>query len=1341
MRASATTSASTITVSVASASRVGRTSALVNTAWNLAVTGRRVLVVDADGGDSPVTGYLEPYRSTVGLSGPALDPRVETALSSWSDDRTGPVRPRGVTRATRPLMAHHRLPDGVSALDVLTLPDTGLWTAPAGPRILRELRRALCLAPYDHVLIELPARPDEHTLTDAVELADHVVVCLRAFPSQISAARNLRAQLLQTVSRRGLVRPRISGIVTFLAPTPTPAPARAQPQGQGLDSIVAQVCTAFVPELTTEEAAGTTVHVPGGDGAFFVPFRYGEDGSPLGVLFPEESEGPSAGSDRAEESPTTHGPVPDPVTAYRLIAETIADTPLPPTPAVLPGTRARYRRAIGLRGPTGPVDLAVVHHPADRPMVEWMKDSLEPQGISVRGVWLHDDIAALPTDSAVMVLEDPGESGPVSLPSGVEDRIHVWSDCGPEARRGQEPPAGLRPSEDAEVIDLRGLTGDVAVQVLTRRLGIPAQAPDTPTPVAQSPDGGDRRGARSEPRFPPDQGRAVRRSFLPRNEFFVGRDRELDALRDALRASSDLLLWTIHGPAGVGKSELAREYTHRFACAYDFVWWIEAAEAQAVRRSLNALGRFRSVRAEGDLPRAALRDLAGTTDRWLLVYDGVTDPVILRELVPTSGRGHVLITSRNQLLPGSGSGSGESVLGELSAQDAAALVHRRARDLQDDLTDLVLQTVGLHPVVVDLSSRWLASTRRALRSRGVSGTQACTWAARELIERHRMARKAPVAAPEAGPALPTDLSCAVSATMTMLLGRLGRDMPGRFALAIGRFCTRLSGLGVDFRLLSAPPMVEQIALSCGENDARELRTDSALLHQALWTGRRMGLLDLSWGGRIRLRSKDLMDSSLTATLSQQEHRMLDARVLRGLAGAAPTDAADDDDPRRPRLEELGGHLVPSGASDSDEDDVRRWFVRQVRHHYLTGDVEMRRTVLDLAVSTRARWTARFPSGDPALLRLGTQVANLHRALGDDSAALRLSREVIAAARRDLGITHPRTLMIARGLAADLRGLGCFADSLAEDHATWRGFRQVYGDDHLDTLRAEHDLSLALGLAGRTQDAARSGTLILEKVLRILGTADPLAWQCAAQLANVHRELGQLDQALHELQAALEDLRRAPDGPDQGFDLLLSNGICVVKRDMGTWPAALSTHEQVLADYRTLHGDDHGYVLACRLGLAGHHHVRGQSGAAVRQAQECLARWESTRGREHPFTATCRSSLGLFLRSDGSPDRAVELGSQAAKDLQAGLGQGHPWTIAARMILAGSLAEVGDLRSAESIEQDLVKICRTLLVGTHPYAVGCVGNLAVTRGSHGLRGARSEKRIVARTDPLVEIPQT
>lgn len=1294
---------SAVTVMLAPTSRVGRTSTVANAVWDLAVAGNRVLVVDADDSGAPVTDYLEPYRITVSQENLVPDPRLENALRSWYDERTGAAPFYGSRHAERPRTTHHRLPDGVSTIDVLTLPRTGLWARPPSPRTVHELRTALLTGPYDHVLIEMPTGSDEHTIADAAGLADHVVICLRALSSQISTARRLRAALLRTVSRLGLPRPRVSGIVTFLTPV----------DPREIDPIVLQVRGAFVPDPATASPACPGASAAGGDDAFCVPFRAVGANSPLDVLFPPQQR-PGTGPG---------GPLPEAATAYARIARSVAAAPLPAAPAVPPGTRERYRRAVGPQGVTGPTSLSVVHRPVDRPLVEWIQDTLEPQEIRVRGVWRDEDVGALAAGSTVLLLEGAGEPAGTRIPEEAGDRIRVRWDRGPRTPQEQDA-SGSRAGGDPEVIDLRGLTEDVAGQVLARRLGLPAHG-----------------GPRSGPRFPPDRNRAVRRSFLPRNEDFVGRDGELDELREVFRSAPGLLVRTIHGPAGTGKSELAREYTHRFECAYDVVWWIEAADVSTVRRSLNDLGRDRSVRNEGDLARSALRELASTSDRWLLVYDGVTDPALLRDYLPARGRGHVLVTSRENLVPGAGG----SRLGDLSNRDATDLLRRRARDLPQDPVEGLLRATGTHPVVVDLSSRWLERAVKDLRSKGYSASQACRWGIRELVERHRSpgpstvrppARTGPTAA--GGPAV---VGGPAEPAVVMLLGRLALDLPGRLATVIGRFCTHLSGQGVDVRLLSSPPMLEQLALACEEADAREFRADTALMHQALWTGIRLGLLDISWAQRVRLRARDLMAPALVAGLAPGERGTLRARVLRGLAGAAPTDAAGDDPGRAPRLNELGRHLEVCGAPDSDEDAVRLWVIRQVRHHFLTDDLQMQRAVLDLAVRTRERWAERSPEGDPALLRLGTQVANLYRGLGNYPEALRLDQEVIAAQRRDLGITHPRTLMTARGLAADLRGMGRFTDSLEEDSRTYRGLREVYGDDHLETLKAEHDLCLALGMAGRTEEAARRGVLVLKRVRRIQGVADPLAWQSATQLATVQRDLGRLEDALQVLQRAQEELHSSRKEPGQGFDLLLANGICVVKRDLGTWSAALMRHEEVLAGYLSLHGDDHNDVLACRLALAGHHHVHGRSGQAVRHAAECLERLETHRGQGHPFTATCRSSLGLFHRAAGETDRAVGLGTRAVQDLRDRLGTGHPWTIAARMLLAGSLAASGDPQRAEAVERELVRTCKTLLPSSHPYAVGCAGNLALTLGASGGQEGPGRGGAVERTDPLVEIPQT
>src|SRR5664279_993311 len=62
-----------------------------------------------------------------------------------------------------------------------------------------------------------------------------------------------------------------------------------------------------------------------------------------------------------------------------------------------------------------------------------------------------------------------------------------------------------------------------------------------------------------------------------RNPYFTGRDDTLVQLHDRLRSGEEtLVVQALHGLGGVGKTQLAIEYTHRYAADYDLVWWIDA---------------------------------------------------------------------------------------------------------------------------------------------------------------------------------------------------------------------------------------------------------------------------------------------------------------------------------------------------------------------------------------------------------------------------------------------------------------------------------------------------------------------------------------------------------------------------------------------------------------------------------------------------------------------------------------------------------------------------------------------------------------------------------------------
>ena len=138
----------------------------------------------------------------------------------------------------------------------------------------------------------------------------------------------------------------------------------------------------------------------------------------------------------------------------------------------------------------------------------------------------------------------------------------------------------------------------------------------------------------------------------PRNPNFTGRRSLLQNLRrnlsevgddDAVRAAA------VYGLGGVGKTQLAIEYAHRFASDYDLIWWIPAEKPKAISGHLATLARRLEL---PDLPRledqlAEVFDELGQRDRWLLVYDNATDPAALDGLRPPAGGGHLLLTSRN----------------------------------------------------------------------------------------------------------------------------------------------------------------------------------------------------------------------------------------------------------------------------------------------------------------------------------------------------------------------------------------------------------------------------------------------------------------------------------------------------------------------------------------------------------------------------------------------------------------------------------------------------------------------------------------------------------------------
>jgi len=140
----------------------------------------------------------------------------------------------------------------------------------------------------------------------------------------------------------------------------------------------------------------------------------------------------------------------------------------------------------------------------------------------------------------------------------------------------------------------------------------------------------------------------------PHNPNFTGRVDLLDRLHDAL-TSGQYAAFTqtqaITGLGGVGKTQLALEYTYRRLADYEAIWWVRSEEPATLAAD------YASLAAKLDLPEKtsadqgviieAVRIWLEQNGGWLLVFDNAQNPEDLKDYLPRAGGGHVIITSRN----------------------------------------------------------------------------------------------------------------------------------------------------------------------------------------------------------------------------------------------------------------------------------------------------------------------------------------------------------------------------------------------------------------------------------------------------------------------------------------------------------------------------------------------------------------------------------------------------------------------------------------------------------------------------------------------------------------------
>ncbi|MGN9911632.1 FxSxx-COOH system tetratricopeptide repeat protein [Phytohabitans sp. LJ34] len=800
-------------------------------------------------------------------------------------------------------------------------------------------------------------------------------------------------------------------------------------------------------------------------------------------------------------------------------------------------------------------------------------------------------------------------------------------------------------------------------------------------------------GRAAEPRST----RALVTNLPGRNPAFTGRDGVLAQVREALLRAPRVPL-ALYGLAGVGKTQLAAEYAHRWADDYDVVWWVPAEHPSQAVAALAALGERLDLPDATDIrqaARAVLDALETSALRWLVVYDNADLREDVAPLLPSAG-GHTIVTSRNPVWAAS---SGSLAVDVFRRGESIAFLRGTGAAGSVEDFDQLAERLGDLPLA-------LAQVRSMQKATGMPVAEYLRLFAAHMDDLLSTGR-------------PTGSPANVVALVDLAFTRLANEVPAAAQL-------------LEILAFMAPDPVSLVVLRSGRDGeiapplSRVLYQPDALERIVGEIGR-FGLARLDLDSQ-RIQVHRLVQLVLRERLSADETSRIRGEVHRLLGAANP---GDPDNPVTWTMHaEVGTHLLASDAINSSQMPARTAVLDQIRYLERVGDLEASARLGRAAVDAWSRPPDAGGLGaDHELTTLATRhLAYALLALGHYDDVRSMIFETLASLRESphYGPDHSHTLAMVTIAAYFLRVTGDYRQALALDEDRVDRLRRLYGPQHVRTLNALSNLAVNLRLTGEISRAHEIDAKLVETLRSRYGDEDPRTFVSIRNLARNLYDLGRYQEA-HDLQRRYVPMMAQRQGNRSDDLLRAGRTVAIALRKLGEHGAAVDEARRNYQASQQRFGPDHEHTLAAMMSYANALRTVGDPIGARSLATEALARYRRIFGDLNPHTLAAAANLAAILRALDRWREAHRVDERTFDEMRRVLGPDHPYTLVVATGLATGLAHGGLHEAAAALGERTLDALRRVRGTNHPETWACAANLALDVSASGDQKAGEARR--------------